>query len=333
VLASLYTLYFARGFFLPLTLGVLLSFLLRPPVRFLSRRGIPEAVGAALVLLAVLSAVSFGAYRMAGPAAKWLDEAPATLRNAEKAFAEIRRPVEQMRDATQQVQEMTTIEDAGHPPAVEIGGPRLSDLVFGQMRAVGLGAFTVVFLLYFLLAAGDLFLLKLVRVLPRLRDRIQAVEIVRRIQRDVSRHLFTITLINSGLGASVGLAAYLAGMPNALLWGVMAACFNFVPYVGSVATAGILFLAALTSLESVNWAFTVVGIFLALTSIEGFLVTPLVLGRRLMLNPVVIFIGVIFWGWLWGVPGAVLAVPILATTRIICENIERLNPLAEFLGP
>lgn len=334
LLACFYTLYFARGFFLPIVLAVLASFLLRPPVRFLARRGVPDAFGAALVLAAVLAAASLGVYRVSGPASEWIADAPQTLRQAERTFRQLRKPVEEVRKATKQVEDLASMGD-GEPavPEVEVERQGLSDVIVANTMAVGAGGFTVVVLLYFLLAAGDMFLRKLVRVLPRLEERKRAVEIARRIQHDVSTYLFTVSAINTGLGVCVGFAMYMLEMPNPALWGVMAGVFNFVPYVGPMVGAGVLLLVGLATYEGLGQALGVVGAFVTLTALEGYLITPLILGRRLLLNPVVLFVGVIFWGWLWGVPGAVLAVPIMASVKILCDNIERLTPLAEFLGP
>jgi predicted PurR-regulated permease PerM len=192
------------------------------------------------------------------------------------------------------------------------------------------GAVTI--LLYFLLASGDLFLLKLVRVLPRFEDKKIAVTIVHEVRHDVSHYLLTITLINIGLGVATGIAMFWLGMPNPLLWGVMAASFNFIPYLGAMASAIILTLVALLTFDELGRILLVPGVFLVLTSLEGGFVTPAIVGRRLTLNPVAIFVWLTFWGWLWGVPGMLLAVPMLAILKIVCDHVQPLNSVGEFLG-
>lgn len=333
VLAAFYTLYLARGFFLPVVLAILLSFLLRQPVRLLRGLGIPEPVGAALGLLLLIGTVVGGTYQLSGPAGAWARALPQQLGEVESKIRELRRPMQEMREATAEMEELADLDDEEDAePTVRVREAGLADLLFDQALTVLVSAVTIVFLLYFLLSSGDLFLHKLVHVLPTLGHRKQAVEIARRIEADVSKYLFTITSINLGLGVAVALGMYLAGMPNPTLWGGMAALFNFVPYLGALVAAGILFLAALTTFDSIGFAFGVVAIFGTLTALEGYLITPLVLGRRLTLNPVAVFLGIIFWGWLWGVFGAVLAVPILATVKILCDNVESLSPLGDFLG-
>jgi predicted PurR-regulated permease PerM len=142
----------------------------------------------------------------------------------------------------------------------------------------------------------------------------------------------TITLINAGLGLAVGIAMSWLGMPNPVLWGVMTGCFNFIPYLGAVSSAIILTLVALLTFDGLDRALLVPSMFMGLTTLEGFFVTPMIVGHRLTLNPVAIFIWLTFWGWLWGVPGMLLAVPLLATLKIVCDHIRPLNPVGEFLG-
>lgn len=334
VLAVFYTLYLGRAFFLPLVLAVLLGFLLRPAMRFLERLGIPSPLGAALLLGVLLVTAAGATYQLSGPAARWAGELPERLRDVERTIREVRRPVEEMQEATKKVQDLADLNGEEAPqPTVQVRDNGFGDLIFDRALSLGISIVTVTFLLFFLLSSGDLFLRKLVRMLPTFGDRKRAVRIARRIETDVSTYLFTVTGVNLGLGCAVALAMALVGMPSPVLWGVMAGVFNFVPYVGATLGAGILFLAALTTFGTAGAALGVVAVFATLTSLEGYLVTPMILGHRLTLNPVAIFVGVIFWGWLWGVTGAVLAVPVLATVKIFCDNLERLSPLGDLLGP
>ena len=190
----------------------------------------------------------------------------------------------------------------------------------------------MIFLTYFLLAVGDLFLQKLVGVLPQFKDKRVAVTIARETEAQISLYLFTTTLINLGVGVVTGIAMYLLGMPNPVLWGVVAAVLNFVPYVGAVANIVLLALAAFVTFEDTGHALLVPGTFLALNLIESNLVTPMIYGNRMRLNTVALFIGLVFWWYIWGIPGAILAVPIMATIKIACDHIESLAPSGEFLG-
>jgi predicted PurR-regulated permease PerM len=199
-------------------------------------------------------------------------------------------------------------------------------------RSVAGRAFVCWFLLLFLLASQDSFLRSLVRVLPRLREKKLAVEVLRGIEREISRYLMTITLINLGLGAAIGVAMQLLGLPNPYLWGAMAALFNFIPYVGAICGAAIVGLVALLQDGVEAYALAVPATYLALSGIEGMLVTPAIVGRRLRLRPVVVFLGVLAWGWLWGIAGALLAIPMLVVLNILCRHVEPLQPLGEFLS-
>ena len=186
------------------------------------------------------------------------------------------------------------------------------------------GALEMFVLLYFLLAVGDLFLQKLIKVLPLLQDKKKAVAIFRETESSISTYLVTVALVNAGLGLVVALVMRLVGMPNPLLWGTLAAVAEFVPYLGATTMLGILSLAGLVTFPQLGHAFLVPGSYLVVNLIQANFVTPTVLGRRLTLNPVAILIGLVFWWWLWGVGGAFIAVPLLATFKIFCDHIESL---------
>ena len=316
-------------------LALLLSFLLAPLVRALRRVFIPEALGAALVILALLGAVSLGVYRLSGPAASWIERAPEGLVRVERRIRQIRRPVEEVREAAEQVErqmERITGGDGRPPQQVELRSQTLTAIVLSRTGSFIGGAVVMVVLLYFLLASGDLFLRKLIRVLPRLEDKKRAIEIARQTERHISTYLSTVTLINVALGVVVWFVMRLAGMPNPVLWGVTAGLLNFVPYLGAIVTVGVLTMVSILTFEDLGRALVAPVLYLGINALEGYLFTPMLLGRRLTLNPVVIFLGLIVWGWMWGIAGALLAVPILATFKIFCDNIEPLAPIGEFLG-
>lgn len=335
VLAFFYTMYFAKALFLPIFLAVLLTLLLAPVVRGLKRIKIPEVIGAGVVIVVLLGAVGAGIYRLSGPAAEWVERAPEGLRGVERRIREIRRPVEDVRQAAEQVErQVHRIAGTGRSRAqqVELRDQTLTGIVLSRTGSFLSGAVIMIVLLYFLLASGDLFLRKLVRVLPRLEDKKRAIEIARQTERHVSMYLSTVTLINIGLGTAVGIAMQLVGMPNPVLWGVLAGLLNFIPYLGPFVTASVLTLVSILTFEGLGRALVAPLVYVAINTLEGYVVTPMLLGRRLTLNPVVIFLGLIVWGWMWGVAGALMAVPILATFKIFCDEIEPLAPIGEFLG-
>ncbi len=332
VLMVLYTLYFAATLLLPITLALLFSLLLSPPVRWLTHLCIPPPLGAALVMLVLLGGLGHGAWLLSGPAGEWLDKAPSSLKDVAWKLRAIKKPIEEVRKATQQVEKLTVLEDGEKTVEVEVKEPSMTRtlLVSTPIVLAELGICLV--LLYFLLASGDNFLRKLVRVIPRLQDKRMAVEIARRIQRDISSYLFTIALINVGLGIAVGTALYFLDMPNPALWGAMAAALNFVPYLGALMGFLVVGVVAVLSFNDLSQAALIPAVYLGLTTLEGQVITPLIVGRRLALSPVVVFLSITLWGWLWGIPGMLLAVPLLAMFKIICEQVEPLQGIAEFLG-
>jgi predicted PurR-regulated permease PerM len=331
VLASFYTLYFGRAFFLPIVLALLLDFLLSPLIRTLKRARIPEPLGAAMVVLALLGATGAAVYGLAGPAREWAGRLPASMREAENRLQKLRRPVEQVSKTAEQVEEATKVNDSKATEVV-VKGPSLSERLFGTTQTILTTLLEVIILLYFLLAAGDLFLQKLIKVLPQLRDKKKAVAIARETESSISTYLVTVTLLNIGLGIGVAAVMYLLGMPNPLLWGALAAFAEFIPYLGATAMVALLSLAGLVSFEQVGHALLVPVGYLAVNLLQSQFIAPLILGKRLTLNPVAIFIALVFWWWIWGVPGAFLAVPLIATFKIFCDHIEALAPIGEFLG-
>ncbi|MDX2165777.1 MAG: AI-2E family transporter [Deltaproteobacteria bacterium] len=330
VLAVLYTLYLARVLVLPIVLAIITSFILAPIVRGLRRARIPDGVGAALVLAALAAAVAWGVYTLSGPATTWVQAAPQALRRIEAKVRIVKDAVQDLGQATSRVEQLTTVGEA--PTVVAVQGPGLGELLlFGTWNVVA-AAGLVLILAYFLLASGDLFLRKLVGVLPRLRDRKVAVAMSREIQESVSAYLFTVSLINAGFGVAVGASMWAIGMPNPLLWGALAAVLNFVPFIGPLAGIGIVFAAAMLTFDSLGAALAAPGAYLAWHILEGSFLTPLILSRRFTLNPVVVILGLIFWGWIWGIAGALLAMPLLVTLKILCDHIPSLAVLGEFLG-
>jgi predicted PurR-regulated permease PerM len=335
VLAILYTFYLARSFIVPVILAVLLEFLFSPLVRRLKRARIPEAASATVIVLGLVGALSYGVYALAVPAATWASRAPESLAKLEERVKRLRRPVEQVTRTAAQVEKLTSLPSADGTTTVTVAvkDRSLGEQVFGGTQDFLGGALVVFVLLYFLLASGDLFLTKVIKALPTLADKKLAVQIARQTEDHISHYLITTTLINIGFGVAVALAFWALGMPNALLWGAVAAVTNFIPYMGGLAATIIFALAALLHFDDAFHAALVPATFFVLNLIEGNVVTPLIVGRKLTLNAVVIFVGVLLWGWIWGIPGAVMAVPILATLKIMCDHIQGLAAVGEFLGP
>jgi predicted PurR-regulated permease PerM len=332
ILAGFYTLYFGRAFFLPIVLALLLNFLFSPFVRALKKLRIPEGLSAGLVVFGLLGGLALGIYQLSTPAYEWAQKAPQTMRRLEAKLREFKKPVQTMSKASEQVEKITRVGGGQQPPTVEVRTESLGERVFSQATDLVANGMVMFILLFFLLASGDLFLRKLIRVLPSLADKKKAVEIARQIETDISAYLVTITIINVGLGIAVWGITTLLGVPNPLLWGVLAMVTNYIPYLGAIIMIVVLAMVGFLTFKDTTQALMVPLSFVGLNILESYLVTPMVLGRRLTLNPVVIFLALTFWGWLWGITGALLAVPIMVVFKIFCDHSEPLRPIGEFLG-
>lgn len=332
LLAFFHTLRVARDLFLPLMLAFFLSFLLRPLLRLLKQAHIPEAAGAALLLVVVVGGVGLGLHSLVTPATDWLAKAPESMTRIQGKLRTLRFPMEQVSRTAEQV-ERTIAGDSRTAPVSPVSPTWTRQVLLGGATAFVSESVVVIVLLYFLLASGDLFLRKLIKVLPTLKDKKRAVEIAREIENNISTYLFTVTLINIAVGVAVGLGVWLLKMPNPVLWGVLAYVLTYIPYLGAAVGIGVLSVAALLAFEDLGHALAVPAVYAVVSFLEGNFITPLVLGRRLTLNPVVIFLGLLFWFFLWGIPGALLAVPILAIFKIVCDHVDALAPIGEFLGP
>jgi predicted PurR-regulated permease PerM len=332
VLAVLYTMYFARAFLIPIVFAILLNFLLSPLIRVLSRFHIKPPVGAAIVVLLLIGSVGGAVYQLAGPAQGWAATAPQALGRAQTKLKKIIRPMQQVQRSVDQAADSVGGPVTKAPRVVVQSGQTLSSRLFGTTQRLAAGLLEVFILLYFLLAGGDLFLQKLIKVLPHFSDKVKAVEIARATEAAVSAYLTTTLIVNLIEGTVVALVFWMLGMPSVLLWGALVSCLEFVPYLGAL-TAMVLFtLAGLSAFPDLGHALLIPGSFLVINLLQANLVTPLLLGHRLTLNPVAIFIGLAFFFWIWGVPGAFLAVPLLATLKIFCDHITSLAAIGEFLG-
>lgn len=331
MLAVFHTMAVAASLLLPITLALLANLALSPLVRGLERLRIPAPVGAALVLAVVLGLVGLAVNLLAEPAAKWLDRAPASVREIDRKLRPVKEPLAQVMDATDRAEAVTKVERE-EVAEVTVRAPSLAEKALSQATYALSAAAVVLVLLYFLLAGSDTFLRKIVHLLPRFTDKKRAIELVRRAENDISRYLLTITLVNLALGCIIALVTYLFGLPNPLLWGALACVLNFVPYLGAVVTAVVIAAVALLSFDDVARSLLVPLVCWGISAVEGAFVTPTLLGRRLLLSPVVVFVGLFVWGWLWGIAGALIAVPALVVLKITCDQTERLRPLGVLLG-
>lgn len=321
IIASLGLLYFAASVFLPLCLAVLLAVVLYPGVALLRRLGIPAVIGAAVVVVAFFGLIGIGIYTLAEPAAAWVDRWPVLSRQIEIKLGGLRESIAAAQEASKEIEAMAAGE--GQPPRVVLEGPSLAEQLFAQAQLVVVNLAILLVLLYFLLARGAATVERTVSAIVDDHRRAQVSELVGRIQDDIGAYLRTITLINLALGVATAAVMALLGMPNPVLWGALAGLLHFLPYVGSLINLGVQSVVALLTFNA--WIDVVAPplAFLVLITIEA-VVNPFILGRRLTLNPILVFVSILFWGWLWGVPGALLAVPILAVIKVVAERVEAL---------
>jgi len=335
LLAIFYTAYFVRSLLLPFILALLLSYLLRPIVRFLAKIKIPSFIGSALILLSVVLMIGYAISVLAAPVAGWLEKAPYSLQQLKEKLDPFKKPMEKVAQASGAIENLAatdTGKEQKKTPVVEVKQHPITDRLVGQTPELVVSTLTMLILLYFLLAYDGVFLAKLIKLMPTLSDKKRAVSIAHEIEGQVSRYLFTITVINCCLGLAVGIAVGLLGLPNPAMWGVMVALLNFIPYLGALTGIVCMTLGAVLSFDSISYALLFPASYLILASLEGNFITPMVMGRSLTLNPVLVLLSLTFWGWMWGIVGVIMAVPILAAFKIFCSHIEQMEPLAEFIS-
>jgi predicted PurR-regulated permease PerM len=328
VLAALYV---ASAIILPVVLAFVLKLLLQPAVRLLERVHLPRAVGALLAILLVIGALVGLVAGLSVPAATWAERLPEGIPRLEAHLVVLKGPIQALQTVIEQAERVADAPgQEGSIVAVrrDLG---LSGALFAGTRAVLDGLFTTVLVLFFLLVSGDIFLRRIVEILPKFSDKRQAVDISQQIEEDISAYLVTITAMNAAVGVATAATMYLCGLGDPLLWGATAFLLNYVPVLGPLFGTGIFLLAGMLSFDSLWWALLPPALYLGIHLVEGETLTPMLLARRFTLNPVLVILSLVFWFWMWGVPGAILAVPMLAILKIVCDRVRPLKALGHFL--
>jgi predicted PurR-regulated permease PerM len=325
-------LYYGKEILLPIALAFMLTLTLSPVVRYLAKYRIPEVLSALVIVVGVVGGSAAGIYYLSGPVSGWIDGAPQLGRQIRLKIEAMRGPMDAAVTASKQVEEMTSGKDDPTVQKVVVQQPGLLARAAGGAVSLGSTAGITIVLLFFLLSSGRLFYEKLVRILPTLTEKKRAIRIVYTVEEEVSAYLLTITAINVGLGVVIAALMWASGMPNPILWGVMSTALNFIPYVGALVGVCVVAVVALVSFDTPSTALFPPALYFLCTVLEGQFITPALLGRRLEMNTVAVFLAVAIWGWLWGVLGALMAVPILVSLRVMCDHIESLSSLGEFLG-
>jgi predicted PurR-regulated permease PerM len=317
----------------PITFAWLLSTLFHPLVQRAHRMKIPLIVSSAAVVALSVGGFILLILSVLEPASQWVRELPGTLQQLQYQLYTVGGTLSELEEVTKEVSELANLDgETAEPIEVKLQEENfLRSFLVEQVPSALTATAIVVFLTFFLLASGNQMLRKIISLGPSLGARRRIVYTVHRIRHGVAHYLATISMINVGLGVIVSLAMWALDVPNPLLWGLIAGVLNFAPYLGPAITLAIFALVGISTFDTLGQAMSVPGAFLVLTVLEGQMITPILVGRRLAISPAMVFISVVIWGWLWGVAGALMAVPIVASLKIIFENIPALQGFARIL--
>lgn len=330
LLAVFVVMYVAKAIILPVILAFVLKLLLNPAFRWLQRLGLPRVLGALLLLVALSATIVGLVAALSGPAVDWVAKLPGGIPRLQEKLEFLRQPVEIFRRFLAAMRGLAPLESA--VVAIPTSEGTLPEQLFAGTWNFAAGLFTTGLLLFFLMISGDTFLRKLVEILPSFSEKRQAVEMSQQIESDISAYLATVTVMNAAVGLATALVMWSCGIGDPVLWGAVAFLLNYVPILGPLIGVGLFVLVGLLTMDMLWEALLPAGLYLLIHVIEGEGVTPMILAKRFTLNPVLVILALVFWYWMWGVPGAILAVPLLAITKIVCDRIRPLNAFGHFLA-
>jgi predicted PurR-regulated permease PerM len=335
VLAVVYALYVGKEVVLPVMLALVLKLLLQPIMDFFRKRlRLPGPLAALILIICLFCGIAAVVFTISGPASGWIGKAPEVLPLLKQKLVALRGPIDYLQSAFKELQEVATPTgpNATVPTVAVKDTSAVASAVAWSTVTIVTRLFTTMIVLFFLLAAGDRLLRGLVEVLPRFSDKKQAADIAAEIQRQIGGYLLTITVMNGAVGILTGLAMWGCGLGDPILWGAAAFLLNYVPILGPLTGIAMFLLAGIVALEWPWGALLPAGIYLLIHILEGEIITPLLLARRFTLNPVLVIVSLFFWHAVWGIPGALLAVPLLAMFKISADRIETLKPAGHIVG-
>jgi predicted PurR-regulated permease PerM len=342
-----------REFFIPIALALCFHALLSPVVRGLERIKLPIPIGAAIVVLGALAVLTVGGWALSGPIGSWVNKAPRSIATARAKLRKMGRPFGRLTEAAQGTPASPPPGVAAPqpaappgppgpppppppPPGPPVGGapevPPLFSQLLGHATSIVAVLLEVIVLLYLMLAAGNLLFRKVVKMVPAPDDKRTANDILHETESIVARYLALTALINVGQGISVGVAMWAIGMPDPVIWGLMTFVLEFVPYLGGATMVGLLLISAFTAFSGLGHVLLAPVIYLVITTLQNNVVSPYVYGGRLKLSALAVMINVLFWWFIWGIPGVFLAIPITATLKVLGDQVPRLARLGELLG-
>ena len=323
--------YFARDLILPVMVGFLIALTLSPVNRSLQSIGFPAGVSATFLIVLATSGILAILYFAGETARTWSEDAPRIAQDLQLKLRGMSDAISAVQDASAQVEEMTSSTDTG-PQTVVIQQPGLLNTAVSVAASTATSIGVALVLALFLLASGDLFYVKLVQAFPTMREKKRALATVYGIERRVSVYLLTITLINACLGIVVTFALWIIGLEYAYIWGIAAFLLNYLPILGGILGTVLVGVHSIIFFDSLSYALVAPIAYQVLTSIEAQFVTPFLIGKRMELNIVAVFLTVVLWAWLWGISGALVAVPFLLVFKVLCENFPSLETIGNFLG-
>jgi predicted PurR-regulated permease PerM len=335
ILAVLGALYVGKDVILPLVLAVLLKLLLQPVVDFLREKlRIPPVASALILILLLFGSIAVVGFTISVPASGWIQKAPEVLPSLKDKLNVLRKPIDYMQQAFKEIEDVTTPAGTeAEAPTVKVREQSViaASLARGMLATLG-RFFATMVILFFLLAAGDRLLRGFIEILPRFSDKQQAIGIAFEIQRSIGGYLLTITVMNSLVGIVTGFVMWISGLGDPILWGTMAFLLNYIPILGPLTGIGIFLVAGILTQEWPAYAFVPAILYTLIHIAEGEVITPMLLAKRFTLNPVIVIVSLFFWHALWGIPGALLAVPLLAMFKIAADRLEPLKPIAHVVG-
>jgi len=323
VIALLTVCYFAADIILPIVLAIMLNLLFQPGMRLFEKLHFPRILSALILLLTSFSAVvAFGA-ALSTPAASWAQKLPRGMQRLQEHLHFLDEPISTLQTFLRQFDVLNHASGSM--------GPSFTESLLKGTQHFASGFFETLLILFFLLISGDTFVRRTVEIVPSFKNKRRVVELSQQVEKNISIYLVTVTLMNAVVGIATAIAMWACGLEDPLLWGGIAFCLNYVQIIGPFVGVGLFFFAGLLAIDNFWQAMLPAGLYLLIHLIEGEAITPMLLARRFTINPVLIVISLVFWFWMWGVPGAVLAVPMLAILKIICDGLKPLNAIGHFL--
>ncbi|NNF44300.1 MAG: AI-2E family transporter [Phycisphaerales bacterium] len=327
-----FVMYVAQSLLVPIVAAVYVSILFAPIARGLRRLGAPPPLAAAIVMVAASVLLTASVAFLGTSLGEWINRAPHTIETLQGKLESVKEPVATVQEATANLEEIASMDDTEWVQQVEVRPPSISGTILSQSMAVLAGLGICLALTFLLLCSGDQIVANTIRSASTFAQRRRLLRAVRCLEQDMTRYLTLRTAVNVGLGVAAYIVFALLELPNPLVWAATVAILNYVPYVGAVVVTILVAVVSIIEFDTLSRAALPPLAVMGLNLVEGFIVTPLVLGRCLRLHPVMIFLATVAGGWIWGIAGAFLAVPILASVVIALRHFPHLQPIAQFLG-